>query len=246
MKSICALFILLVCFAYPAFSQDFMAFVYFENFAPYSWRIDNRMQGILIDIVNETIQKELGIPVSHAGYPWKRAQKMVEAGQADAFITTPTEKRRAYTIISKEPVTAHLMTLFTHRDNRGVRNLQTADSISDLNLFSSVNYIGNGWAEKNLKSMDVHWTPTQDRALFLLANNRYDIYVGSATNVRFNLKRLGYQKQIVETRIVLDVITHNLCVGKQSPFVKILPAFDKTIRKWRATGRLQEIVARYE
>jgi polar amino acid transport system substrate-binding protein len=237
---------LLVCLAHPAFSQDCMTFVYFENFAPYSWSVDNRMQGILIDIVNEAVQKELGIPVCHAGYPWKRAQKMVEAGQADAFISTPTDKRMAYTIISKEPVTAHLMTLFTHKGNRKVRNLQTVGSISDLNLFTSVNYIGNGWAEKNLKSLDVHWTPTMDRALFLLANSRYDIYVGSATNVRFNLKRLGYRQQIVETPIVLDVITHNLCIGKQSAFVAILPAFDDVIRKWRTTGRLQEIVAKYE
>ena len=223
-----------------------MKFVYFENFAPYSWKVDDRMQGILIDIVNEVVQGELGIAVSHAGYPWKRAQNMVAANNADAFITTPTEKRRAYTVISKEPVTLHAMTVFTHKDNRKVRALERIETIADLHSFTSVNYIGNGWAEKKLKGIDVYWVPTLDQALFLLANNRYDLYAGSATNVRYNLKRLGYKKMIVATPIVLDSISHNLCVGKKSPFVNILPAFDEVVRKLRKSGALQKIIARYE
>lgn len=223
-----------------------MRFVYFENFAPYSWTVDDRMQGILIDIVDAVVQREMGIAVSHEGYPWKRAQKMVAANEADAFITTPTKKRRTYTIISKEPVTLHAMMVFTHKDNRKVRELKKIDTIAGLQSFTTVNYIGNGWAEKELKGIDVYWVPTLDQALFLLANNRYDLYVGSATNVRYNLKRLGYKETIVATPIVLDSISHNLCVGKQSPYVNILPAFDEAVRKLREAGALQAIIARYE
>lgn len=246
MKFVCTLIFLLVLTVPPAFSQGPMKFVYFENFAPYSWKVDKRMRGILIDIVNEVVRGELGIAVSHEGYPWKRAQAMVATNEADAFITTPIEKRRAYTIVSEEPVTLHAMTVFTHKDNRRVRALETIDTIAALQLFTAVNYIGNGWAEKKLQGVDVYWVPTMDQALFLLANNRYDFYVGSATNVRYTMKKLGYEKKIVATPIILDSISHNLCVGKRSPYVTILPAFDEAIKKLRKAGALQKILARYE
>ncbi|WP_319521532.1 transporter substrate-binding domain-containing protein [uncultured Desulfosarcina sp.] len=245
MKRIFLLLVLIVFQAHPVFSQDSMKFVYFENFAPYSWETDSQVRGFLIDVVNHIVRNKMGLPVSHAGYPWKRAQKMVEMNQADAFITVPTEQRRAYTVIGSEPVFIDEMTLFTHKDNRKVRNLKTGCTISDLKPLHLVDFIGNGWAERNLKGLDVFWVPTMDQALFLLFNNRYDVFIGGAKYVRYNIKRLGYEKTVVATPIVLDSIPFNLCIGKQSAFVSILQDFDKALKNLRRTGELEDIFAKY-
>ncbi|MCP4023872.1 MAG: transporter substrate-binding domain-containing protein, partial [Desulfobacteraceae bacterium] len=96
--------IAIVLFCTPAFAQKPIKIVYFENFAPFSWKENNQMHGILIDVLTEAIQERIKIGLLHEGYPWARAQSMVRTGKADAFVTVPTPERRAYTEISSEPV----------------------------------------------------------------------------------------------------------------------------------------------
>lgn len=69
--------------------------VYFDDFAPYSWRDEEgKMRGLMVDVMDR-VGLELGVQVHHEGYPWLRAQKLVRAGQADGFVTVPTRARRA-------------------------------------------------------------------------------------------------------------------------------------------------------
>lgn len=152
--------ILLLFWLGPSAAQEPMRFVYFDDFAPYSRETDGRMEGIFIEIVDTVITEGMGVPVSHAGYPWERAQRMVAAGKADAFITVPTPKRRAYCEIGKAAVTVFSLNPFTHKNNRKMDALKEIETIQDLSGFSIVNYIGNGWALKNLAGMDIFWTPT--------------------------------------------------------------------------------------
>ena len=93
--------------------------------------------------------------------------------------------------------------------------------------------------------MIVYWTPTLDKALFLLAKNRYDIFIDTSQVVRFNVKKLGYQDQIVELPNIIDSASFNLCIGKKSPYVNILPKFNATIKAMRENGNLQEIYDKY-
>lgn len=81
-----------------------MHFVYYDNYKPRSWLSDGKMRGILIDIINEAAHKRSGIDIIQEGFPWKRAQLMVQNGMADAFITLPTPERSAYTLVSRESV----------------------------------------------------------------------------------------------------------------------------------------------
>ncbi|WP_246804145.1 hypothetical protein [Desulfosarcina cetonica] len=79
-----------------AFAEDPMKFVYFEDFAPYSYREDGCMKGILIDVTDRIVRTQMGLLVRHTGYPWERAQAMVRTGEADAFISVPTPARSVY------------------------------------------------------------------------------------------------------------------------------------------------------
>ena len=241
------IFILLaiVLFSTSAFAQSSMKLVYFNNYPPFSWVNNNQMNGILIDVLTEAIQNQMGIQVSHEGYPWARAQMMVKLNMADAFVTVPTPERRSYTEISTEPVILATFTLFVSKKNKQMKALQTVKTLSDLTNFNLVHYIGSGWAKKNLGSMIVYWTPTLDKALILLAKNRYDIFIDTSQVVRFNVKKLGYQDQIVELPNIIDTASFNLCIGKKSSYVNILPKFNATIKAMRKNGKLQEIYDKY-
>lgn len=229
----------------PAFAEDPMKFVYFEDFAPYSYREDGCMKGILIDVTDRIVHTQMGLLVSHTGYPWERAQAMVRTGEADAFISVPTPARRAYTIIGRVPVSTVTVALFSNPENSRVREIETVKTVSDLLRFTTVSYIGNGWTRKNLGKRQVAWVPTLDRALFLISQNRYDVYIGGAISTGYHIKQLGYEKTVIQLPNVLESTSLNLCIGKSSAYASILPAFDTALRALIDGGELERIHAAY-
>jgi len=229
-----------------ASAQKPLNLVYFENYAPFSWKENNQMHGILIDVLNEAIQTRMGIPVSHSGYPWARAQNRVKKNESDAFATVPTPERKTYTEISTEPVVLATFTLFVKKGNPKIENIRTVKTISDLQKFTLGHYIGSGWAKKNLDNMNVSWSPKLDYVLAMLINGRFDIFVDTSQVVRFNIKKLNYQDQIVELPNIVDSAPFSLCIGKESPYVNILPEFDKTLKDMKKDGILQKIYDKYK
>ncbi len=225
-----------------------MKIVYFHDFKPYSWKAENgQMEGILIDVLNESLHNKMGIDITHTGYPWARAQLFVKMGDADAFVTIPTPERVIYTIISSETIISRKATIFTNKGNPMIKNLLTVKSISDLKGFKQIQYIGNGWAKKNFQGMDVRWVPKLTDVLHRLISGNYDYFASSSRVVNYNIKKLGYQDKIVELQdVVLSIDAFHLCIGKNSPYIKIIPTFDKTIQNMRKDGSLEKIINRLQ
>jgi len=67
--------IIFLSYTVPAFAQGTMKIVYANNIPPFFWESGGQMHGILTDVLTESIQTRMGIPVTHRGYPWARAQK---------------------------------------------------------------------------------------------------------------------------------------------------------------------------
>ncbi len=230
----------------PVFAQETMNLVYFNNFPPFSWKNNQHMQGILIDVLTEAIQTRMGIPVSHTGYPWARAQKMVQDGQADAFATVPTPERRIYTEISHEPLVVVTFTLFVNADNPKIEDLKNVRQLSDLKGFTIGHYRGSEKKKKNLAGMDVDIATSLDATLKKLAVGRFDVFTDVSQVIRYRIRELGLNDQITELPNIVDSSTFNLCIGKTSPHVTILPKFDETLRKMKEEGTLQEIYNTYK
>lgn len=245
MKKFVWLFIVILS-ALPSFAEEPMKMVYFDNYAPFSWLEQNEMKGILVDVVTEALQNRMGIPLEHKGYPWARAQSLVKENKADAFVTVPTEERRSYTEISSEPALLVTTVMFAKKGSPKIEALSRVKTIPDLKDFTIGNYMGNGWGKKALEGLNVEWIPTVDQTLAMLIKGRFDVFIDVSPVVNFNLKRLGYQDQIVELPPVLEAITFNLCIGKTSAYVDLLPKFDETLRAMRDDGTLQKIYDNYK
>ena len=127
-------------FSVPVFAQDTMKLVYFNNFPPFSWENNKQMEGILIDVLTEAIQTRMGVPASHKGYPWARAQEMVKEGKSDAFATVPTSERRTYTEVSGESAVVATFTLFVKTDSPKAGELKNVRKVSDLKGFKIGHY----------------------------------------------------------------------------------------------------------
>lgn len=233
---------ILLFLSFPLFSQDAMKLVYYDNYPPFSYYEEGRMKGILIDVLTEILQDRMGIPLTHEGLPWARAQYKVKNNQADAFITVPTEARRIYTEISEESIFSITFTLFVSKDNENKIKMSEIEEIDQLIDYSLVHYIGSGWAEERLGGMNVHWVPLLDKALELVALNHYDGIIDPSPVIRFVIKKNGYEDMIEELPNVLDSATFNLCIGKDSPFTEILPQFDLIVREMKSKGIIKDII----
>ena len=144
-----------LCARYSFSAPPTIQLTYFNNYPPFSWNESAGMNGILIDLLSEALETRMGIPTSHTGYPWKRAQLLVKTGQADAFCTVPTPERRTYTKISKEPTLNATFTLFIKRNTPKRDLLTKITSLDDLLGFKIGHYLGSGWAKKKLEGTRV-------------------------------------------------------------------------------------------
>lgn len=226
---------------------DLMNIAYFNNYPPFSWDNGDGMQGLLIDILTEVFDKRMGIKTSHTGYPWTRAQMLVEQGQADAFCTVPTAERRRYTEVSEELTVLATFTFFVRKGAEINTELSQVQSLNDLKKFRVGHYIGSGWAKKNLKGKVLHLeeAPSLDGVLFMLTAGRVDTVIDTSQVVRYRVKQLGLEGSIEELPQVLDHSPFSLCIGKKSPFVSQLSLFNEHMRELRESDLYTNIVNRY-
>ncbi|MFB2862672.1 substrate-binding periplasmic protein [Aeromonas sp. MdU4] len=228
-----------------AASAEELKMVYFDDFAPYSWRDEQgKMRGLMIDVM-DLVAKEMGIRVSHSGYPWQRAQKLVQATQADGFVTIATHERRTYTLVVEQPVTITRLTLFTRRDHPDIAVFQHADRLSAFSAYTFLDYFGNGWGKENLASFKVHHTINVDNVFKMLAAGRGDLMVTDPLVARFKINLLGLSGKVVEVPLLLESTPFNLCIGNHSRFNTRVNEFNHTLQKLRQSGELARIEARY-
>ena len=238
--------LLLIFLLFPtlATAADPMHFVYYDSYRPRSWDDNGKMHGILVDIIDEAIGKRLGIPVTHTGYPWKRAQLMVREGAADAFVTMPTQERRTYTVIGEEPVIKFALRIVTRKNHQQAKEMASITSVEQLRDYKVADYLGNGWAKRNLKEVNVQWLTKSDKIFPFLIDERADIIVASKRTI-YEMKRLGYDSQLKVLSNKLSSVSFHMCVGKNSPYKDRLNDFDYIIREMHEDGTIDRIEESY-
>lgn len=224
-----------------------MKIVYFNSFAPFSYEENGVMKGILVDALDEALQKRMGLAIIHKGYPWVRAQEMVRNGEADGYVTIPTKERLMYTNASEKSVISSRMTLFAFKKSPLLDKLRKIKTVSELTDFRIGVYLGHGWAKQHLEGNGIHvyWAPNIDNVFLMLLNDRIDATVEIEAVMLYMIKKAGYQNDIIEVPVKLDISSWHLCVGKNSGYNDILPKFDKVIEEMRRDGTLEAIYKKY-
>ena len=127
------------------------------------------------------------------------------------------------------------------------------NEISELQGFTLVGYLGDGWAEQNLKDYDIKWAKTLQQALKMLAMNRADIFIQGRIITKYNIKQImndEANKNIPVNRIVdsshnLNTVNLSLMIRKDSPYVSIIDRFDQIMQVMQKDGTLQWIYDKY-
>jgi len=238
--------------ALPALAQpERPAFelVYFEDYAPFSYVEDGRLVGVLIEIMNEMLVTRLNLNVQHTGYPWARAQSLIRQGQADAFVTVPTDERRVYAIFTEEPVLRSPFRLFVSARDVNNSDMLAVREFADLKSFSLGGYIGSGWIKTVLEEthgLSVSYAPDLQSALRMLAAERTQILIENAAVVRHNIRMAGLGGHIAELPVELANPSWHLGISHHSTFMGKTELFNQTLQSMWSDGTIPCILSRYE
>jgi polar amino acid transport system substrate-binding protein len=214
--------------------------VFFEDYAPFSYREDGVLKGIYIDMAREIFEKNLKIPVSVEGYPWARAQTMVQQGLADGFFTVPTDERRVYAEVVAPAVLENKFVLYTSRTNPELPEIEGVRTLAEAKKFRQAAYLGSGWAKVNLDPQMIDWSPTLESMLPLITGKTRYVLIDVDLVVNRVLRKMG-QMDRVWMGPVLDTAPIHVFLGKKSGFVGLVPQVSRVITELKASGRLDAL-----
>jgi polar amino acid transport system substrate-binding protein len=212
----------------------------------YSYEEHGTMRGTLVELTR-TVLQDMGLASNHRGYPWRRAQHMVYAGQADALCTVPTPERKKHMLFSREPVLTTRISVIYGTANPKADKIARISSLDELVDYRIVDHMGDQWAENTLAPrFDIHWARTIREAMFLLGENRYDLMVASRPEIDKPLDesmvRYGLTSSYVGN---LHGPAFHFGLRKNYPqALKIMDDFDQSVRRLRKSGRLQAVTVR--
>lgn len=230
----------------PVCAEDVMKFAYPQNSPPYVWGDEEGAEGLIVQLVDEVIGKRMNITVSHAGYPWERANRLVQKGDVDALITYgPARTEWAYH--SKEVFIELKYVLFVKKDSKKIEQLKNVKTIEDLASFKIVDELGSGWAKQNLPddTFDVTYVPDFRQVYQMIARGRADVNINNPIVARKFIKELGLEDQIVELHAIVNIPFH-LVIGKKSSFTGIIDQFDEVVAEMKKDGSLEAIIYNYQ
>lgn len=218
--------------------------VYADDIEPLSWKENGQLRGFLVEAA-DLIAKRARIPVRHEALPWARAQKMLQIGQADAFVTVRTPERQQYTVCVEQPVFTASYRVFVSRTNPRLPKIIKVASADELHSFKLGSYLGSGWSKANLRGFDVDTSPSLDIALKKMLLNRIDLAVGPQEIIEYRLDKIGASGFATKLSIEFAKAEFRFCVARASPFVESIPRLSKALAEIHSNGSLSRISLKY-
>ncbi|MDN3919511.1 substrate-binding periplasmic protein [Roseateles violae] len=220
---------------------------YFETYSPLSFTEAGAIKGILVDVLDEVIHRRLGLPRSHEGFPWPRAQALVQRGERDAICTIATPARLAYAQAAEEPVVTAPTTVFVRADHPRLAAFSAARDLAELRELqpSVLSYAANGWARERLGGFNVLWGNDFQSSLKMLVARRGDLMIENALTMQYSLRRLTGGDEIRMLPNRMDQAHFQLLVSRASAHLPMLPDFSRALRRFKQGPEYGEVFRRY-
>jgi len=218
-----------------------------HQYYPYQYEEDGELKGFVAAIVKEAF-KRMGQPVSVKLYPFPRAHKMVYSGDADGIFTVAkTPERATFANFPSDVLIWQTMALFVKADSPlgfdgdftrlrdyriGViykyRYGHVFDDVVDNGTLANINPANS--AESNAK---------------MLVAGRLDYWVSNRELAAFVLNKLKLTEAVRELKPVVETLPTYLMFSKKRNTAALCKRFGEEVRKMRADGSYDRIIADY-
>lgn len=228
--------------------KDEVLSIVYDSYAEFIFTENGEAKGYFVDVLTEALVRRLGVPVKFVMQPWQRAQFSVEKGTEDAMVTVVTPARLLYASAGEVPIAVSAVAVFTAVNHPRFEDMKRIDSVEDLGDYRILTYLGDGWAKENLAGLGVDFGGKDlESVLRKLKWGRGDVFPQTEDVTLYYIDELGYESSIVPVPGVnLGHIQFHLMIGKDSPFLELLPKIDQTLREMKSDGFLERFKEPYK
>lgn len=224
--------------------------VYANFWEPYShMNQDGKVQGILVDIVDELLNKKLNINVNHTGQPWKRAQKSVRGGFQDAMITSPTNDRLIYSKSTTTPLYYIQWRAFISKKSKYYFKLMGEENPLENTSLNFVSLFGDSTSEVIYKKNGINYEQVKNisSAIKMLDRGRADVFIHSKVIMFQHLNRLNMQDSVTMHKKKYKNVPFTLLISKKSKSkLDLIPKIDELVNQMKDNGEYEKFIEEIE
>lgn len=242
-----AIVIQIISSSAQALAADTISMSYNSDWPPYSSGAGGRVDGILPALMNEILSARMGLKVRNVGYPWKRVQASVKAGDVDAMVTVPTDARLVYAHRSSGIVYRLNMVLAVTRDGRTMKALSPDPVPSALGAHQVCDILGNGWGKRFFATHGLKPVIASkvDSCLRMVAKGRVDATLQAEAVLRRAIPANQLDGQLAVIPKPLGAMTFTLLLSKKSALGEdFLRRFDTVLAKMKQDGSYDALITR--
>jgi polar amino acid transport system substrate-binding protein len=218
-----------------------------HQYYPYQYEENGELKGFVAAIVKEAFRR-MGQPVSIKLYPFPRAHKMVRNGDADGIFTVAkTPERETFANFHPDVLIWQTMALFVKADSPlgfdGDFNKLRDYRIGVIykyrygHVFDDV--VDNGTL-RNIKPAN-----SAESNVKMLVAGRLDYWMSNRELAAFVLNKLKLTEAVRELKPSVETLPTYLMFSKKRNTAALSRRFGEELRKMRADGSYDKIVADY-
>lgn len=176
--------------------SDHITVVFSDGGPPFSYVDESENAvGVTPELVKYLLENIKPYNFTYIGYPWKRAQQLIESGESDIFATYPSDVRKNYAIFTENPIYyQEYGYLIFSKKNKNILKLKNAKNFNALKSFIFVSQSGIGWEEENIpKSINRVYGQTLEQLFHItFLRNGGDFFIMNLEQAVYYSKILGY------------------------------------------------------
>lgn len=235
-------------------AQTKLRFVFDKGSPPYSYATDgSSVAGLFPELVQAVFAALPEYSVSVEAYPWARAQDMVQKGEADGFLTYPSDGRKKYAIFNDTPAFIEdIGYLVFVPSNPNANALRKVSAFNDLRPFLFLGSKFSDWENDNVPPYIKRESIPQDesRLQVLIQRKHGDFIIMGRENCSYLLKKLGRQGDVEFAKVNFlpdSKVPFNFGVSQvRGDAAEIIKKLSNAMGMPKVKAELQRIQKRYQ
>lgn len=208
----------------------------------YEQSADGSFTGLAPSVLRH-LAAELGDELRFELYPWTRAQRMVELGEADILVGPyRTAEREARFAFAAEPFYQDRIVFYSRRDQASTWNGDYA-SLHGKRVAVVRGWIYGSQFEEARARLQPITVESVRNGLRMLHAGRIDLLASNQRNTGPHLLALGLQEQVGELLPLIDVQRGFFAFPRDSGHDELRQRFDSAFEQFVASGQLARLAA---
>ncbi len=219
---------------------------------PTSYVDHGEATGIFREMLDVLFAMVPGYRIEYQGLPWTRAQRLVESGEMDLFVTFPATNRGAYAHFTKASIfTLDYGTIVYDRKGNHAGQIESARNFADLKGLTFVHQEAVEWETENIPASFKRYTVNAPLSLLHMTFERRvgDFFIMYPEQAYFYAKQLGYLDQLGVRKapfIPHSLVRMHIGIRKNFPGSKALvKALDAAMQQPDYQQKANAIKAKY-